>query len=581
MVIESIKNYIQNNKKKCLVVVIILMVATVTCGIGFRHREKQIKEITYMEFQTLVNQGEIVSINYSKNKEYMTLLLDNGERYKTLYPDYEDFRVDMLQAGIFMKNSNSMKTEDIFFMITYVIFILLNVVIIIIIRTDGKKVKPKDLLQKSNIRFENVIGLDEIMDDVSFYVSLIKNPKLGEEIGAKVPKGILLTGQPGTGKTLIAKAIAGEAGVPFISIAGSEFQELYKGVGAKRVREVFKIARKNAPCIVFIDEIDAIGSDRNDEGYDSEDTQTINQLLKEMDGFSGLDNVFILAATNFPDKLDVALKRSGRFDRQITVNAPRTWKIRKQLFEYYLKDYIVEDDLNLDTISKMTSGFTGADIATICNEASLVALTHNKSKIDDSSMEEALDKKIFKGNRARIERQESDKRIIAYHEAGHAVMKYLCKEPISRVSIIGTTSGVGGAVFGEDNDSAFMTQEEIKNQVATCYAGRISEIIKFGNATTGAQNDISKATELLISYVGRYGFDKEIGMIDVEKMNQHDLMSSDIISERIHILEKEIYENTLQYLTQQYTLVEKLASILMEKETMTGKEVMQALEFMS
>ena len=403
-------------------------------------------------------------------------------------------------------------------------------------------------------------------------------PDMCADIGARVPKGILLCGEPGTGKTLIARAIAGEAGVPFIYANASSFIEMFVGLGAKRVRNVFAVAKKNAPCIVFIDEIDAIGTKRGSRKGTSENDQTINALLQEMDGFTGREGIFVIAATNRVDELDNAITRTGRFDRIINVNPPRDWKVRQEIFKFYLDKLKTDETLDLETISRQTTGFTGSDIATICNEAGIVALMNDKNAVDMGCMEEAIDKHIFKGNRTKGKEEfKNDKRIVAYHESGHAVMNFLVGQHISRASIIANTSGVGGVVFGADQDSYFTTKKQFEDKVMVCYAGRISEQLKFGSITTGASNDITQATQIIKNYVGKYGFDDEFGLIDMSIMHNDSLIKDDNILNRVQQIAKDLYERANSLLKDNYTLVEKLAIELLDKETMSGKEIIELL----
>lgn len=579
--LERLEEFFREHKK----IVFIAVVACVLVLLGFSgykwYEQSQIKNIDYAQFCSMLDEGEISVIEYSDNKEYMTVITGQDVKYKALYPKYEDFRKEMLEKGVDLKAHADIAAKDMMLIILELAIISVWFVVIIYTQLNTGRLRASDIVKKSDVHFSDVIGLDEIMDDILLYVSMIKEPKIGKKIGAKVPKGLLLAGEPGTGKTLIAKAMACEAGVPFISISGSEFAELFKGVGAKRVRQVFKIARRHTPCIVFFDEIDAMGGSRNSVKADTEDVQIINQLLKEMDGFTPTEGVFVLAATNCPDKLDRALIRSGRFDRQIIVNPPRDWKVRKQMLEFYLKDYKVAEDLQITTLAKAISGFTGADISMICNEASLIAITKEKSRIDMECIEEAIDKKVFKGSRTKYRQHEKDREIVAYHEAGHAVMKYLCREPISRVSTIGTTSGVGGAVFGQEGESRFMTCDKLEHDVMACYAGQISEKIKFGSITTGASNDITQATKLLKSYVAAYGFDKEVGPVDLMYLREEEMAADHMVADRVQVLAKSFYEKGEEMLRNSYQLVEVLAETLLDSETMSGLEIEELLDGIS
>ena len=562
--------------------------------------EEKIEEITYNEFTQFVDAGHVDTIVYNTTEEYMTVYLYNEEtinmtkeerkeyeysnddiRY-CLFPAYENFRVEMLEKDInlvFKAPENMLGTLST---IVSIFFPVAMVAILLILSNKGLGTGgnfSEKLIQTSDVKFDAVIGHDEILDDIKFITKLIQDPTIGDSVGAKVPKGILLSGDPGTGKTLIAKAIAGEADVPFLYVNASSFIELFVGVGAKRVREVFATAKKHAPCIIFIDEIDAIGGKRDGRSVGhSEHEQTIDALLQEMDGFTGRDGVFIIAATNRPDKLDSALTRAGRFDRQIIVNKPRGWKVRAELFKHYLNNFKVSDDVDIETLSKQVSGFTGADIAAICNDASIVAVMHEKAVIDNACIEEAIDKKVFKGNRSKEDHFATDKNIVAYHEAGHAVMSYLTNQPITRASIIGTTSGVGGAVWNADSDSCFITDLDMLNKVKVAYAGRASEEIKFSSKTTGASNDITQATNLLTCYVQKYGFDSEVGLLDMDMLANTVDINEFNVAERVSSLAKDLYDDTMNALIKNYSMVEILAQKLLEIETLSGDEILKLLE---
>lgn len=562
------------------------------------HTDNKIQKITYTEFEKLVKEDKIDTIYYSANEEWMTITLfnddtkdmsiedreeysgyTNSDKRKVPYPAYDTFRKEILEHNISMKVVQGKST--IISILSSFLSLLLPLALFFMLFNHMSKTQNLDknsLLQTSDVRFSDVIGHSEILEDLQFIVELIKNPKIGDKVGAKVSKGILLSGEPGCGKTLIAKAIAGEAGVPFLYMNASSFIEMYVGLGAKRVRELFKIAKENAPCIVFIDEIDAIGTGRDSKRGTQENDQTINALLQEMDGFKDRDGVFVIAATNRADKLDKALVRSGRFDRQITVNPPRDWKVRKELFEHYLKQFAVSSDVDIDNLSKQVSGFTGADIAMVCNEASIVAVMKGKDAIDNACIEEAIDKKVFKGNRSKKEAYKEDKIIVAYHESGHAVMSYLTGQPIARASILSTVSGVGGAVFNQDKDSLFHTDKDFENQVLVCYGGRASEEIKFKDVTTGASNDITQATNIMLQYIEKFGFDKDFGLLDIDVLSQAHLMDGEAITEKLSKMSNNLYNKTKEMLKKNYPLVEKLAQKLLEVETLSGEEITELFE---
>ena len=508
----------------------------------------------------------------------------------------------MLKADVNMV----LQTDNVFFQQFGSIFLIMCIYImgfsvLMRIMVPGGRVTEKDVIQTTDVTFDDIIGHDEIIDDIKFITELIKNPDKGKEVGVQIPKGILLDGPPGTGKTLLAKAIAHEAGVPFLNQNASGLIEMYVGLGAKRVRGLFKIARKKepcvvfideidavgakiarkkAPCVVFIDEIDAVGAKRGKDKNSSENDQTINALLQEMDGFNGREGIFIIAATNRADTLDEALVRSGRFDRKITVNPPRDWTVRRDLFEHYLGKFKCSEAIDIDTLAKQTPGFTGADIAMVCNEASIVAIMHNKEEIDTACIEEAIDKKVFNGNRSKTEAPEDDRNIVAYHEAGHAVMHYILGEPIARASIQATTSGVGGVVFGVDKGTMFTTRKMLRDMVLVGYAGRVSEEIKFGteNITTGARNDIEQATDIITSYIEKYGFDEDFGLLSIGVLADKHLIDSKYIVNRSSTISKELYIECKKLLSENYEKVELLAKALLKHETMSGADIKTLLD---
>ena len=446
--------------------------------------------------------------------------------------------------------------------------------------------KKYEINKSSDIRFSDVIGHDEVIGDIKQYISLLRKNDSLKDLHVKTPKGILFTGRPGTGKTLLAKAMAGEAGVPFIYLNTSNVIEMYVGVGAKTIRECFKKARELAPCVVFLDEIDAIGGGRGSNKVgSSEDTQTLLALLQEMDGFSGSDGILIIAATNCPDTLDEALRRSGRFDREIIISAPRNTAIRLQMLEHYTKHYKLDSDVNLSEFAKQCVDMTGADIANICNEAAVINIMENNGElrtIHMQNMVDAYDKILLKGNKVNDKNRvnQRDRKIVAYHESGHAVMNYLKGEPISRMSIQGTTSGVGGFVMRGDKGSQFMACRDIRNGILTAYAGRASEIIKFGeeDATTGATNDIEQATDAINMMFLKAGFDRNLGMLNYEKLLKLNLVDKDTVLTAMRTEAAQRMDEAMSLLTDNYYLVEGLTAKILEEEIMSGEDVTTFLD---
>lgn len=594
---KRIRKFLKDNSSAILLAVGLAILASNFLATRAAERG-DIEEIPYAEFQELLEDGKIDTVWYSPTEEYMTITLLNedtlpmdrkardeyeyqdSDKRRVLYPATDEFREQVMLAGANIRSSTAQaKAMSIAMNVMSLVLPLCMLLWMMgMLKGQMRSASNRDLIRTSDVRFSDVIGQDEIIDDLRLVTELLKNPGKGDAVGAKPPKGLLLQGPPGTGKTLIAKAIAGEAGVPFLQQSASGFIEMYVGLGAKRVRDLFKVAKKNAPCILFIDEIDAVGMNRDNTKGTSENEQTINALLEQMDGFTGREGVFVIAATNRADKLDPALIRPGRFDRQVTVNPPRDWIVRADLFRHYLGKFAVSDDVDIESLSRTVSGFTGADIAAICNEASIVAMMADKKAIDMACIEEAIDKKVFKGNRSKRKQYERDREIVAYHESGHAVMSWLLGEPITRASIQSTVSGVGGAVFNADKDTLFSTKKDFENRLMILYAGRASESIKFGDVTTGASNDITQATNILLEYIEKVGFDDQSGLLDVSVLSREHLVDAGATSRRMADMSKEIYGRCRGMLGQNYDKVERLAKRLLEDETLAGNAIESLME---
>lgn len=546
------------------------------------------------QFQNELALHLVDTVYYNTNSEYMIYTLLNEdtqnmtreERDEYTYPDAsyrrtlytagESFRTQMISYGVNLVLVRDGVTGTILLqaIISSVPCLMLLWFMIGMTKAQGFNNITEDMLiQTSNVSLDDIIGLDELKDEIQLIIKLLRDDKYGERLGVKLPNGILLSGAPGVGKTMIAKAIAKEADITFISTAASDFQELFVGNGARHIRKIFEIARKHTPCVVFIDEIDAIGVARGKRGSSGEDNQTINALLKEMDGFTEKEGIFVLAATNHADQLDEAIKRSGRFDREIVIPTPRNWEIRKQLFQNYLKDKPLSDNVDLDTLSRQTAGFTGADIATVCNEAGIVALANEFEVITHECIEEAIDKRVFKGSRSKVKTYDKDKNIVAKHEAGHALMSRLCGEPIARASIIATTSGVGGAVFHEDSNEQLKSRSYYIKRIMICYAGRAAEEIALEEITTGASNDITQATGLISDYIGKFGFDDDYGLIDIDEIANSSTSLTNTFEEHVTELSKKIYKETVDTILKNVDTLNLLADKLLEVESMTGKQI--------
>lgn len=552
-------------------------------------RRDKMELISYQEYEDLLEAGDIDTVTYEPSENYMYISLHNDktrkmtvkerEEYispvdeckKVYYPAGEDFRKELLEKGVLVKKSETTFVNMIG-QYSSLLFQLALILVMLKMFSNMSPMKGSTLLEAEaddiNVTFDDVIGHDEVKADLK---QLIKQMKSDNADFRNLTHGILFEGGAGTGKTMLAKAVAKEAGFSFVSVNSSSLIQLYVGAGAKRVRDAFAKAREKAPCIIFFDEIDAIGTKRGSTRGTAENDQTINALLAEMDGFSDRGNIFVIAATNRVADLDPALVRSGRFDRTIKIEAPTKWETRQELFDHYLKGYKLEADVDTESLAKQTVGFSGADIAAVCRESGMIMFGRDGETICQADLEEAIDKIVFKGNRSSEEHGETLE-IVAYHEAGHAVMNLLSGKPVARISIMGMTSGVGGAVFQSDEGKVFHTKESIEQEVKILYAGRASEEIKFGreHITDGASNDITEATKLLVNYLTRFGFGE--GLVDYSVLSSANV-SDNSVSEKVSKLSAQFYCETVEKLNENYDKVEQLAKKLLEVKTLSGSEV--------
>jgi cell division protease FtsH len=442
---------------------------------------------------------------------------------------------------------------------------------------------------KPKVRFKDVAGIEEVKDEVAEVVEFLKNPKKFQQLGGRIPKGVLLAGAPGTGKTLLAKAIAGEANVPFLSVSGSEFVEMFVGVGASRVRDLFDQAKRNAPCIVFIDEIDAVGRKRSGAGFSGghdEREQTLNQLLVEMDGFESSDGIIVIAATNRPDVLDQALLRPGRFDRQIFVPLPDV-KGRLEILKLHTEGKPLSDDVDLEIIARSTPGFSGADLANIVNEAALIAARKNHGKIFMEDFEEAKDKVTMGIERKSLVLSEEERVSTAYHEAGHAlVAKLLPKaDKVHKVTIIPRGKALGITQQLPEDEKYTYTKDYLLDRLAVLFGGRVAEEVALGTVSSGAGNDIERATEIAKKMVAEWGMSEKIGPIAVKTKEQFgeptDIISEDmkrLVDREVKRILSEAYERTRQIIVENMGKLENLAKTLLERETLTGEEIDLAMD---
>ena len=455
--------------------------------------------------------------------------------------------------------------------------------------TFGKsRAKMMTPAEKNRITFDDVAGVDEEKEELEEIVEFLKNPKKYTDMGARIPKGVLLVGQPGTGKTLLAKAVAGEAGVPFFIISGSDFVEMFVGVGASRVRDLFEQAKRNAPCIIFIDEIDAVGRQRGaglGGGHDERE-QTLNQLLVEMDGFSANEGVIVLAATNRPDVLDKALLRAGRFDRQIVVGAPDV-KAREQILEVHSKKKRLSDDVDLRIIAKNTSGFAGADLENVLNEAALLAARRNKTEIGMQEIEDAMVKVTMGPEKKTKVRSDHEKKLVAYHEAGHAVVsKFLpTQDPVHQISIVPRGMAGGYTMYRPTEDKSFMSKTAMEEQIISLLGGRVAEALILNDISTGASNDIERASQIARSMVTVYGMSSRLGTImygqgqgevflgrDLAQTKNYSEETAAIIDEEVKAIIDKAYNTAKQILAANIDKLHIVAGILLEKEKIDGEE---------
>ncbi len=568
------------------------------------------KEITYNEFISMVNAGKVESVKIESDKIDIYPKVSKAEKdnpyfaavnyYTGKVEDDDTLTQRLLAKNVEVKGEVSDNSYMILsFILTYILpIVLMWFLLSLLFRKAGKgggfmnpgKMDAKVYVQKNTgVTFADVAGEDEAKESLVEVVDFLHNPGRYAKIGARLPKGALLVGPPGTGKTLLARAVAGEAHVPFFSLAGSDFIELYVGVGASRVRELFKEAEKNAPCIIFIDEIDAIGRSRDSKygGGNEEREQTLNQLLAEMDGFDGKKGIIILAATNRPEILDKALLRPGRFDRRIIVDKPDL-KGRVEILKVHSKDVRMDETVDLDAIALATSGAVGSDLANMINEAAINAVKEGRECVSQKDLFSAVEQVLVgKEKKDRIMSQQ-ERKIVSYHETGHALITALQKnsEPVQKITIIPRTMGALGYVMQVPEEEKYLnTEAELHDMIVGLLGGRAAEEIVFDTVTTGASNDIEKATSIARSMVTQYGMSKRFGLMGLETvesqyldgrtaLNCSDVTAADIDEEVMKIL-KDCYKEARKLLKDNRELLDKLSGYLIEKETITGQEFMK------
>ncbi len=569
--------------------------------------EQEIKEVDYGTFMTMTEKNQIGKVQIGSNKILFTNK-DGSKTYKTGIMNDPDLvnRLHASGAEFTSEIVEEMSPAASFFLnwiLPIIIFVVLGQYLSrrMMDKAGGGPGSMMFNLGKSNakvyvkssdgIKFSDVEGVDEAEENLQEIVDYLHNPEKYREIGASMPKGVLLVGPPGTGKTMLAKAVAGEADVPFFSMSGSEFVEMFVGMGASKVRDLFRQAKEKAPCIVFIDEIDAIGQKRNSGnlGGNDEREQTLNQLLTEMDGFEGNSGVIILAATNRPESLDPALTRPGRFDRRVPVELPDL-QGREAILKVHAKKVKVEDNIDYSAIARMASGASGAELANIVNEAALKAVRDGRKAASQTDFEESIEVVIAGYQKKNSILTDQEKKIVAYHEIGHALVaaKQTNSAPVQKITIIPRTSGALGYTLQVDEGNHYlMNKEELENKIATLTGGRAAEEVVFGSVTTGASNDIEQATKLARAMITRYGMSDDFDMVAMETV-QNQYLGGDTslacsaetqakIDEKVVELVKQQHEKAVQILTENREKLDELAAHLYEKETITGEEFMNIL----
>jgi cell division protease FtsH len=600
------------DKKNGQKILVFIMVALVTLFLGLlfstSFKNGRTQETTYTEFLTQLEAGNVKTVEF-KNYQIDYTLVDQDKNQKTTYftgyiqdPELiEDLRTMKNKNGDLIDVKSKVPNDTASMLLSILGYAILIVVMWIVFgffmrrmgggaMSVGKSTAKIYVEKTTGITFKDVAGQDEAKESLQEVVDFLHDPKKYKEIGAKLPKGALLVGPPGTGKTLLAKAVAGEAKVPFFSLAGSDFVEMFVGVGASRVRDLFKEAQKMAPCIIFIDEIDAIGKSRDSRfgtGNDERE-QTLNQLLAEMDGFDTSKGLLILAATNRPEVLDKALLRPGRFDRRIIVDKPDL-KGRLETLKVHSKDVLMDDTVDLDAMALATAGLVGSDLANMINEAAIVAVKHGRKFVNQSDLFEAFEL-VAVGGKEKKDRimSESERKIVSYHEVGHALVTALQKntEPVQKITIVPRTMGALGYTLQTPEEEKYLeTKDELLARITIFMAGRAAEMLQFNSATSGAANDIENATKIARAMITMYGMSDKFGMMCLATVENQYLDggaglicgedTASQIDEEVMSIINSCYEKAYNLLAENKELLDRISEYLFEKETITGKEFMK------
>jgi len=578
-------------------VILLILILVLTYFIVFNNKEEaDNKKIAYTDLIKQISDGEIEKIEMTVGSTSLKVKQKDIEEEKTsIVPNTQAF-IEFVQEKVAEGNNIELiqNPQNALLGISETIFsflptIMMVVLIVLVFKMQGLGEKGKVYDAETTdekVKFDDVAGLEEEKQEMIEIVQFLKAPEKFYEMGAKIPRGVLLCGKPGTGKTLIAKAIAGEANVPFISMSGSEFIEMFAGLGASRVRKLFEKARKIAPCIVFIDEIDAIGSRRaSSNGAESENNQTLNQLLVEMDGFDTKETIIVLAATNRPEMLDKALLRPGRFDRQITINSPDL-KGREEILKIHSKDKKFAEDVSLKNIAEDTAGFTGAELANILNEAAILATINKHEAIKNTDLEEALKKVTVGLQKTSRVISEKDKKLTAYHEAGHAIVsRYLeTQEPVKEISIIPRGMAGGYTMYKSNEDKNYISKTEMKERLVVLLGGRAAEKIALDDISTGASNDLEVATGIAKNMVVTYGMSDVVGNIYINtEKDPYELQLlgekyTDAIGAEVKILLDEAYVKAQLLIREHMDKLHEVAQTLLKQETISEEEFKKIFE---
>ncbi len=597
-----------NKLFRSLAFYMLILVVSVAIAVQLGATGQQTTRLVYSDLVSYIQRGEVKSITLSGS--YAEGELVTGEKFTVDLPQGSTQAplVEMLQERpeikVDFRQDNTAGIWSLLLQTLVPVVLVLLAFFFIMQQTQGSgnrvmqfgKSRARLVTDdRKRVTFDDVAGIEEVKEELAEIVDFLKHPKRYLELGARIPKGVLLYGPPGTGKTLLAKAVAGEAGVPFFSISGSDFVEMFVGVGASRVRDLFEQAKKNSPCIVFIDEIDAVGRQRGAwycGGHDERE-QTLNQLLVEMDGFSANEGIIIIAATNRPDVLDPALLRPGRFDRQIVIDRPDL-KGRLAIFQVHAKGKPLEPDVDLEVLAKRTPGFTGADIANVMNEAALLAARRRKKKISMQDVEDAIDRVLAGGpeKKSRVI-SEKEKRVTAYHEAGHAIVGHMLPhmDPLHKITIIPRGRAMGYTMFLPVEDRYNISKSEVLDRMTMALGGRAAEEITFGEITSGAQDDIERTTQMARRMVTEWGMSEKLGPLtygmkqdevflarDMTRLRNYSEEVAGLIDEEVRKFVHMAYQRALDILTEHREALDKVSEVLMEKETLEGKELQELLE---